>query len=53
MTDLTASLTDIWGQRKRIDWPWALIPIILALIAVMAPADALPVAEKMLTSLAQ
>ena len=30
MTDLTASLTDIWGQRKRIDWAWALIPIILA-----------------------
>ncbi len=25
MTDLSASLTDIWGQRNRIDWAWALI----------------------------
>ena len=52
MTDLTASLTDIWGQRKRIDWPWALIPIILAAIAILSPPDALPIAEKMLSSLA-
>ena len=51
MTDLTASLTDIWGQRKRIDWPWALIPIILAAIALLSPPDALPIAEKMLSSL--
>ena len=51
MTDLTASLNDIWGQRKRIDWPWALIPVILAAIAILSPPDAVPVAEKMVASL--
>ena len=52
MTDLTASLTDIWDRRKRIDWAWALIPIILAVIAALSPPDLAPIAEKMIASLA-
>ena len=51
MTDLSASLSDVWGQRKRIDWPWALIPIILAAVAILSPPDLMPTAEKMVTSL--
>ncbi len=51
MTDLTTSLNDVWGQRKRIDWAWALIPIILTAVAVLSPPDLFPTAEKMVTSL--
>ncbi|MEM7270408.1 MAG: permease [Pseudomonadota bacterium] len=50
MTDLTASITDIWGQRKKIDWVWALIPIIVAVIAILAPADLQGVVEKAVAS---
>ena len=51
MTDLTASLSDVWGQRKRIDWAWAMIPIILVAVAVLSPPDLMPTAEKMVSSL--
>lgn len=39
MTAITASLNDLWSYRGRIDRVWALIPIILGLIAIFAPAD--------------
>lgn len=51
MTDLSASLTDIWDHRKRIDWAWAVIPIVLATIAILSPPDAAPIVEKALRSL--
>lgn len=50
MTDLTASLSEVWSARKRVDWAWASIPIILGLIAILAPADVTGVAEKMVGS---
>ncbi|MEM7523925.1 MAG: permease [Pseudomonadota bacterium] len=47
MTALTASITDIWTARKRVDWAWASIPIILTVIALLAPQAFGPVATKM------
>ena len=54
MTDLTASLsaslTGVWAARKRVDRVWLSIPLALALIALLAPADVTSVAGKMIGS---
>ena len=52
MTDLTASLSEIWSARRRIDWVWASIPLALILIAALAPGDVEEVAGRMLGAFA-
>lgn len=50
MTDLSASLSDVWSARKRVDWVWLSIPLALFLIALFAPDDVEGVAGKMISA---
>ncbi len=50
MTDLSASLSDLWTARRRIDLAWAAIPLGFIVIAVLAPTEVSGVAGKMMQS---